>query len=105
LAFQSKSEDQHKERIIHNLQEAHNKLDRLQSSMAQPIALQLQYATPIQRPEDSPTQHSSPCTPGNHIVRKFRLDPKTMIVKRMSQHILFPSYKTTLLDSINSTER
>jgi hypothetical protein len=39
MAYQSNSEDQIKERVIHILQEAHNKLDRLQSSMAQTIAL------------------------------------------------------------------
>jgi hypothetical protein len=78
MAYQSDYEDQNKERVIQILQEAHNKLDRLQSSMAQTIALQEQcsrpqYATPIPRPEDSPTQHRFLRTPGNQIIRNVQV--------------------------------
>jgi hypothetical protein len=94
LAYQSESEDQNKERIIHILQEAHNKLDRMQSSMAQTIALQEQcsrpqYATPIPRPEDSPTQHSSLCTPGNQIIRNVQVTSQTHDChENVSTHII-----------------
>jgi endonuclease/exonuclease/phosphatase family metal-dependent hydrolase len=94
MAYQSNSEYQNKERVIHTLQEAHNKLDRLQSSMAQTIALQEQcsrpqYATPIPRPKDSPTQHRSLCTPGNQIIRNVQVTSQTHdCPENVSTHII-----------------